>query len=207
MPPTNPPELPHTIQKHPITRAETVHFHCPACRDILHAPLGDAGTTDACPSCGGAFRVPGVEARRAADQRRAREESQRAEAEARKAGEAAKHRESLERAQSHAKAVAEAKARKVPKHAYTQWCHRAGAWFLVFGVFFLVIAIVMPTYVEVDRAGGLFSDRVQNIGLLNTRLCVLVFACFATVGGVLLRALASIGDEIHRSGRRARRRR
>jgi hypothetical protein len=180
MTPANPPELPYTVQKHAITRAETIHFECPACRDKLHAPLGDAGITDACPSCAGTFRVPGIEARRAADQRRASEEAKRVEVEAAWAKDAAKSRESLERLRTQAMAEYEAMVRQRPNRPHTTWCHRVG--FVVFALGFIALIL------------GLFSATTDG-------LSVVVSGSVLFIGGLLLAAVGSIGVEINRWGR------
>lgn len=50
----------HRIEKSLLGK-QTVHYQCPVCQGELISPLEDAGKADACPTCGGKLRVPGIE--------------------------------------------------------------------------------------------------------------------------------------------------
>lgn len=66
----------------------------------------------------------------------------------------------------------------------------------VLGIAVVIWGLFMDTSV---RTGELGLSRVENIGLLNAKLCTIIIGCSAIITGVLLRGLGHLGRQIAES--------
>lgn len=73
---------------------------------------------------------------------------------------------------------------KIPNHALT-----------VIGIIVMLVGLFFDTSIENSR-----GDRIHNIGMMNDRLALIILGATLFIGGILLRAKTSPGDEISKSG-------
>ncbi len=185
----------------PSTAAYTVKrsrvfFTCDHCKADVNCPLSDAGSAQNCPECRAVFRVPG-EAEAAIE----RQESDRRLAKKHEA-EAAELRANQRQAAANAAVLVRSASRGASHGARSSprtWSlSLLGLLLLFVGLTGLGFALFMSTSVEVPHAviPG-YLDKVQNMGLMNDRLCLVVFGSAASGFGFLMLALARVGEEIH----------
>ncbi len=167
--------------KRSLTGSPSIHLSCPKCNEAVVFDLEDAGNILPCPACAVGVRVPGESEKQAEAQKRKEKE-----AEDRKRSEA-KHAmlvaELVADAERKAHATAEAKRRSDAENEAAFWRSTAstgvsgilatiGTSCLLAGLACLIQGFTMDTSVS---AGGF--DRVENIGKLNTRLCLVIAGC------------------------------
>ncbi len=185
-----PAELPHSIKRSRLTGAVTVHFACPACKAGINSPVDDAGNTDKCPDCGTDFRVPGMEARRAEDVRRKAKQAEQRAAEER--AQQQRKEEAAWAAAARTRIAATRADRARRPRPYTAGCCVTGYIMAIAGAGLLVFGIFMSTTVS----------GVNNIGLLNDRIVLVIVGSVLVLSGIILRAVSALGDEVHRWGRK-----
>jgi ribosomal protein L37AE/L43A len=191
----------HTLKRNPLTGAVRVHYKCPACKTDLNARLEEAGVGDKCPECKATYTVPGAEelAARRAEQRRAEEEAERkrvedaaqqAELERRRAQVAAAHQVESQRAFAREREAA-------LKKPITDALYIPSVIAVLVGIVLLLVGVFMDASVPTESGFG----RVNNIGLMGTKILAGMVGGLLVVCGAVLRATVAIGAEINRWGR------
>jgi uncharacterized Zn finger protein (UPF0148 family) len=172
--------------KRSLTGSPSIHLSCPKCKEAVVFDLDDAGNILPCPVCGVVIRVPGESEKHAEAQRKKDQEAE--ERQRNEARNAAAQAQRVADAKRQALAATEAKRQSDAKEEAAFWQHNAGtgegcivsiagAVCLLAGSLCLLYAFGMDTSV-----GTLGSDRVENIGLLNTRLCLVIAGCTCMLG-------------------------
>lgn len=187
--------------KRSLTGSQSIHLACPKCKEPVVFDLSDAGGVSPCPVCGVGIRVPGEAEKNAelerkrevkADARR-REEAKRAEAEAQQAAEA-KRREAASEA-----SIAAAKRNFREESGAPGWLSSLKPLALILagvGTICLFFAGNMDTSIST----GSF-DRVVNVGLLNTRLCLVIGGATSMLGCVVTSCASAIINQLAENAR------
>ena len=175
--------------KRSLTGVPSIHLSCRKCQEAVVFDLDDAGKVMPCPACAFGIRVPGENEKQAeAMRQKAKEAEERQRSEAYQAA-AMAHQ--VADAKRQALAAAEAQREREAKEYAERWRYSVltgTTWTLgIFGTISLVVASAMDTSV---RAGDF--DRVQNIGLLNTRLCLVIFGCACILGSVVASSASQV---------------
>jgi uncharacterized Zn finger protein (UPF0148 family) len=172
--------------KRSLTGSPSIHLSCPKCKDAVVFDLNDAGNILPCPVCGVVIRVPGesekhAEAQRKKDQEaedRQRNEARNAAAQAQRVADAKRQALVAAEIKRQSDAVEEAAFwRGTALTGMTWTLGIAGAGCLLAGMGCLLGALIMDTS---TTTGDL--NRVHNIGLLNTRLCLVIAGCTGVLG-------------------------
>lgn len=175
--------------KRSLTGAVSIHLTCPKCIAPVVFDLDDAGDVHPCPACKAGIRVPGESEKQAEVMRRkAKEAEERQQAEAKHAAVQAQR---IEDARREAEAAVQAKRKNHELKEAARWRYTGLTASTVLLGLIGVICMLVAGAMETSVRSGDFG-RVENIGLLNTRLCLVIGGCASLLGCIVTGSASAI---------------